>query len=143
MAQFLAELHCLAIHCQFGTQLENALRDRLVCGLKPSLQGAQKKLLGIKDLTLQKAIDVASSFESVEKNAEQKEVPLPSLDVQQVSKEPPVFVVGKLAIGPMTVVFDLGPVFVVASQAILQVCAGHRRQGKVPKTSLIKPSWCM
>ena len=45
VAQFVAKLRRLATHCQFGENLDDALRDRLVCGLKPALEGAQKKLL--------------------------------------------------------------------------------------------------
>ncbi len=53
VAEFLAELRCLATHCKFEGYLEQALRDRLVCGLKS--ENAQKKLLSETDLTLQRA----------------------------------------------------------------------------------------
>ena len=43
VAQFVVELKQLALKCEFGTFLEEALRDRLVCGLK-SVQ-IQKELL--------------------------------------------------------------------------------------------------
>ena len=36
VSQFMAELRRLATHCNFGSKLEEALRDRLVCGLKAS-----------------------------------------------------------------------------------------------------------
>ena len=65
MKTFVAELRTLATHCQFGDNLEDALRDRLVCGLKPSLEGAQK-LLGMKDLSLTQAVDVAISYVTIE-----------------------------------------------------------------------------
>lgn len=33
MAEFVAGLHRLSEHCQFGTTPEDMLRDRLVCGI--------------------------------------------------------------------------------------------------------------
>jgi len=33
IAEYVAELRSLAAHCDFGDYLEEALRDRLVCGL--------------------------------------------------------------------------------------------------------------
>ena len=34
ITDYLAELHRLSIHCEFEAYLEQALRDRLVCGLR-------------------------------------------------------------------------------------------------------------
>ena len=59
--QFLMELRRLARTCEFGQFLEEALRDRLVCGLNNS--SIQKKLLSEKDLTLQRAVDIAMAAE--------------------------------------------------------------------------------
>ena len=53
VAQFVVELKRLALKCEFETFLEDALRDRLFCGLK-SVQ-IQKKLLAERDLTFKKA----------------------------------------------------------------------------------------
>lgn len=69
--QFIAELRCLATHCEFGTGLDEALRDRLVCGLKPTLEGLQKKVLSVADLALSKALAMAVSYETVEQEAKQ------------------------------------------------------------------------
>lgn len=49
----MAKLCQLANKCNFGTHLDEALRDRLVCGLHNVT--AQKKLLAEEDLTLKKA----------------------------------------------------------------------------------------
>ena len=49
IAQFVVELKRLALKCEFGVFLEEALRDRLVCGLKNV--PIQKKLSTEKDLT--------------------------------------------------------------------------------------------
>ena len=55
------ELRRLACTCNFGGFLEEALRDRLVCKMTSS--STQKKLLAEKDLTLQRAIDIATVVE--------------------------------------------------------------------------------
>ena len=34
IAEYIAELRQLAEHCNYGTILQDMLRDRLVCGLK-------------------------------------------------------------------------------------------------------------
>ena len=65
VAQFVVELKRLALKCEFGTFLEEALRDRLVCGLK-SVQ-IQKKLLAERDLTFKKAFETAQSMELASK----------------------------------------------------------------------------
>ena len=54
IAHFVVELKRLAFKCEFGTFSEEALRDRLVCGLK-SVQ-IQKKLLAERDLILRKRL---------------------------------------------------------------------------------------
>lgn len=114
VAQFVAELHRLATHCKFGTSLQEAIRDRLVCGMKVSL-GAQKKLLSIADLTLDKAISVASSYEAIQQEA--KEMQGKSVDSSsseevlvvnsQVKPSVPVFVVEGQGIALCSV--DAGP----------------------------------
>ena len=71
VAQFVAELRRLATHCNFGGSLHEAIRDRLVCGMKLSLEGAQKKLLSISELTLDKAVQVASSYEAIQQEAKE------------------------------------------------------------------------
>ena len=61
IAQFVVELKRLALKCEFGVFLEEALRDRLVCGLK-NVQ-IQKKLLTERELTFKKAFETAQSME--------------------------------------------------------------------------------
>ena len=66
IAEFLAELRRLATHCQFGAQLNEALRDRLVCGLRnPAIQ---KRLLAEADLDLAKALKLAQGIEAADTN---------------------------------------------------------------------------
>ena len=59
--EFVMELRRLARTCEFGPFLDEALRDRFVCGLNNST--IQKKLLSEKNLTLQRAIDIAMAAE--------------------------------------------------------------------------------
>ena len=63
--QFVAELRRLARHCEFKTFLEEALRDRFVCGLHS--KAIQNRLLTKKDLTLATAVDVAVGMEAAAK----------------------------------------------------------------------------
>ena len=63
--QFLAELRKLCENCDFGGFLNDALRDRFVCGL--SSPAIQKKLLSEADLTLDKAVSTAVSMEMADK----------------------------------------------------------------------------
>ena len=68
VAEYLAELRRLAARCAFGNYLEEALRDRLVCGLRS--ESTQKRLLSEAELTLAKAVDLAQSLEAASKSAQ-------------------------------------------------------------------------
>ena len=63
--EFLARLQKLAETCEFGGYCGEALRDRLVCGI--TSQTIRRKLLGVVDLTLKKAVDIAVGMELTEK----------------------------------------------------------------------------
>ena len=67
IAEYIAELRRLATNCEFGEYLNDALRDRLVCGLRNT--GIQKRLLSEASLTLAKAGEIAQGMEAAEKNA--------------------------------------------------------------------------
>ena len=54
---YATSLQRLAEHCDFGDMLSDALRDRLVCGMRDGT--VQKRLLGKADLTFAKAPEVA------------------------------------------------------------------------------------
>lgn len=64
ISDFVAALRRLAIKCEFGSFLKDALRDRLVCVMKDSR--TRKGLLVEQDLSLTKAIDISMSLEEVE-----------------------------------------------------------------------------
>ena len=82
VAMFLAELHKLAVPRAFDDVLDEALRDRLVCGLRE--EAHQKRLLPEVELTLNKALLIAQRLETVDVNAhalrEQES------EIQQLSK---------------------------------------------------------
>ncbi|XP_055699702.1 uncharacterized protein K02A2.6-like [Phlebotomus papatasi] len=68
MTQFIAEICKLSQFCNFA-ELENMLRDRIVCGvLSDSLR---KKLLSEKDLTYKRACELARAEETAVKGLEE------------------------------------------------------------------------
>ena len=66
VSSYLAELKKLSLYCEFGTNLNDALRDRLVCGLHNEL--IQKRLLSELDLSLAKASEIALAMEAAAKD---------------------------------------------------------------------------
>ena len=67
VSSFVAALGRLTLHCEFGVHLDEALRDRLVCGL--SSEADQKRLLTEPDLMFAKAVEVVMGMETAAKNA--------------------------------------------------------------------------
>ena len=67
VAEFSAALKKASERCEFNAFLEEALRDRFVCGLRS--KNIQKKLLAEKDLTWKRACEVAQAMESAERQA--------------------------------------------------------------------------
>ena len=67
--EYAAELQRLSEHCDFGTGLNDALRDRLVCGIRD--EGVQKRLLTKENLTFDKALKMAEAAEQAGKDAAQ------------------------------------------------------------------------
>ena len=61
-----ASLRKLAQYCKFGDHLEDALRDRYVCGLQQ--ETIQRRPLSEVDLTYSKAIEIARAIESADKD---------------------------------------------------------------------------
>ena len=61
----MAELRHLSTHCKLGF-LDEALRDRLVCGLHN--EAIQKKLSTEAALTLTKAVELSVGMEAAHKN---------------------------------------------------------------------------
>ena len=62
VASFVAELRRLSLHCGYGENLSTALHDQFVLGL--CSEATQKKLVMIKDLKLDLAIETAKMDET-------------------------------------------------------------------------------
>ena len=67
ISQYMAELRRLADRCEFGAYLQEALRDRLVCGLRSEV--IQRRLLTEEKLTLEKAYGTAHGMEEAQRQA--------------------------------------------------------------------------
>ena len=62
VATYLAELHCIAEHCNFGASLDDMLRDRLVVVINDA--ALQRRLLSESRLNLKKATEIALAHET-------------------------------------------------------------------------------
>ena len=67
MAAYVAELRRLSAHCEFGDFLEDALRDRFVCGLWS--EEIQKRLLAEDKVTFTRTLEIAQGMEAADRNA--------------------------------------------------------------------------
>jgi hypothetical protein len=63
---FEAAIRKLATHCHFGDKLEEALRDRFVCGLRH--EAIQRRLLSEVDLTYAKAMEIVLAMETADRD---------------------------------------------------------------------------
>ena len=66
VADYLAALRRAAAECQFAGFLEEALRDRFVCGL--ASEPLRRRLLLEKELSLRKATEIAVAMETADKD---------------------------------------------------------------------------
>lgn len=66
VSTFVAELRAIAEFCNFGDTLKLMIRDRLVCGIND--ENAQRLLLAEKELTYDKALEIARSQEAAAQN---------------------------------------------------------------------------
>ena len=67
VSKYLAELQRLADKCKFEGYLDEALRDRFVCGLRSEV--IQRRLLGEEELSLKKALEIAHGMEIANQKA--------------------------------------------------------------------------
>ena len=65
----MAALREIAQYCNYGSTLDEMLRDRLVSGVRNAV--IQKKLLAEKDLTFKSALEIALALEIEDKNAQE------------------------------------------------------------------------
>ena len=68
VAEYLAELRRLASKCNFGAYLDEALRDRLVCGQRS--EAIQKRLLSEPEPTLARVLEITQGMEAAHKQAQ-------------------------------------------------------------------------
>ena len=84
IANFVAALREIAKHCEYGDTLKIMLRDRLVCGVNH--QAIQKRLLAEKNLTLDKAMEIALALEAADNDVKQLQKPSATVMYQTQSK---------------------------------------------------------
>ena len=66
VAEYDAALRKLAVNCKFGTNLQDTLRDRFVCGLRH--EAIQRRLLSESTLTYATATETARAMEAADKD---------------------------------------------------------------------------
>ena len=67
---YVAELQKLSEYCNFGKALEVMIRHHLVCGVKN--ESIQRRLLGERDLTHKKAVEIAVALEALAKQVKDR-----------------------------------------------------------------------
>ena len=92
VAEFVAGLRRHSEHCRFGTTLEDMLRDRLVSGM--SDDRIQRRLLAERELTFEKAVEIATATEMANRNVQDLGGKTPSSDnnvnkVEEAEAKPP------------------------------------------------------
>ena len=78
VSEYVAKVRMLSTRCEFAEFLNDALRDRFVCGLNNEV--LQKRLLSEKNLTFTKAVEIAQCAEAAERSSKR----LPADDVASV-----------------------------------------------------------
>ena len=66
VASFVAALKSLVDYCDYGTKLDEMVRDRIVCGINNSR--IESRLLQERDCTFQNALDTAQAMDLAAKN---------------------------------------------------------------------------
>ena len=69
VSNYVVELKRMSRYCEYGTDLENNLRDTFVAGVRDP--NVKQKLLLTKDLTWKDAQEIAISYESSKREADQ------------------------------------------------------------------------
>ena len=82
VAEYDAALRKLAVNCKFGTNLQDTLRDRFVCGLRH--EAIQRRLLSESTLTYATATETARAMEAADKDT--RAFRKPDLSVQKLGK---------------------------------------------------------
>ena len=133
--EFVIELRHLARTCNFGNFLDEALRDRLVCGLANC--GTQKKLLSEKDLTLKKAVEVATAAEMSFLEGPQRTTVRESEEVYRVNYSRYCQCCGKRGHLGATYRFRQSTCYKFGEQGHLQVMCKQGKQSAIPREAEI------
>ncbi|CAG2213598.1 unnamed protein product [Mytilus edulis] len=84
--EYVAQIRKFSEYCNFP-DLNDTLRDRLVCGLKS--EQTQKKLLSVQALTLEKAMQISVAMETATKDALELQGKQPESAVHKVKSQKP------------------------------------------------------
>ena len=71
IGQYIACLQKMTEYCDYGTMLNQMLRDKLIHGLHKSHRNIQQKLLGEADITFSKACETALAMETASKGCQE------------------------------------------------------------------------
>ena len=71
IGQYIACLQKMTEYCDYGTILNQILRDKLIPGLHKSHRNIQQKLLGEADITFSKACETALAMETASKGCQE------------------------------------------------------------------------
>lgn len=78
----------MSVNCNFGAYLKTALRNQLVCGVRN--KRIKDRLLESKELTYEKAVEIATSLEASQENGSQiTESAIRSINTVDRSRYPP------------------------------------------------------
>ena len=69
VAAYVAELHAIAKHCNFGVSLQAMLRDDIVCGINDKV--VQRRLLSESALSFHKALSIAQGLDTAAQNVKE------------------------------------------------------------------------
>ena len=83
VSEFVASLRRHSEHCNYGDNLSDMLRDRLVCGINDD--HTQRRLLAETTLTFQKALDIAIAQETAVRDSKDLKQPFKSSDINKLS----------------------------------------------------------
>ncbi|XP_051515496.1 uncharacterized protein zgc:165409 isoform X2 [Myxocyprinus asiaticus] len=82
VSQYVAELKQCASKCEFGGNLDEALRDRFVSGIQS--KSCQRRLLSEHRLTFSRALEIALSMETADQDTKQREVDCSAATMQKI-----------------------------------------------------------
>ena len=135
VAKYLAELRKLAEYCDFKDYREEALRNRLVCGIQS--EAIQKRLLAEADLTLQKAYEVAQGIEAASKQASELRASSRTQEVHSIASgdTKPCYRCGRTGHAHDKCYFKTQKCLNCGKQGhIAKVCKGPRKRQPAPPT---------